>query len=89
MHQRSTGRTTTQTPPHASTQSAHKVHRIGILGLAKAGSGASVPAWPEPRNPGVNALLRGLRELGWVYGGHFVTEQRGRLRSALLAWPPG
>lgn len=28
--------------------------------------------------PGINALLRGLRELGYVYGGHF----RHRIRAA-------
>jgi ABC-type uncharacterized transport system substrate-binding protein len=32
---------------------------------------------PEPQFPAVNALLRRLRELGWVYGEHFVTEPRG------------
>ncbi len=32
---------------------------------------------PEPRSPFVNALLRGLRELGYVYGRDFVTEARG------------
>ncbi len=33
-------------------------------------------AGPQTRSPGVNALLRGLRELGWVYGESFVTEPR-------------
>ena len=32
---------------------------------------------PQPRSPFVNALLRRLRELGYVYGEHFVTEPRG------------
>ncbi len=32
---------------------------------------------PQPRFPVHNALLRGLRELGYVYGEHFVTEPRG------------
>jgi putative ABC transport system substrate-binding protein len=32
---------------------------------------------PQPPNPFVSALLRGLRELGYVYGEHFVTEPRG------------
>jgi putative ABC transport system substrate-binding protein len=32
---------------------------------------------PQPRNPFTNALLRGLRELGYAYGEHFVTEPRG------------
>jgi putative ABC transport system substrate-binding protein len=33
-------------------------------------------AGPQTRSPAVNALLRGLRELGYVYGEHFVTEAR-------------
>lgn len=32
---------------------------------------------PEPRAAVVSALLQGLRELGYVYGEHFVTEARG------------
>jgi putative tryptophan/tyrosine transport system substrate-binding protein len=32
---------------------------------------------PQPRSRSHNALLRGLRELGYVYGEHFVTEPRG------------
>jgi ABC-type uncharacterized transport system substrate-binding protein len=32
---------------------------------------------PEPRHPIVNAFVRGLRDLGWVYGQQFVTEPRG------------
>lgn len=31
----------------------------------------------QPKDPLINALLRGLRELGYVYGEHFVTEPRG------------
>ena len=31
----------------------------------------------HPQDPLVNALLRGLRELGYVYGEHFMTEPRG------------
>jgi putative ABC transport system substrate-binding protein len=31
----------------------------------------------QTRNPAVNALLRGLREIGYAYGEHFVTEPRG------------
>ena len=47
------------------------------------GSGCSVAhsdlgmVGPQPRGSIVNALLRGLRELGYVYGEHFVTEPRG------------
>ncbi len=32
---------------------------------------------PQPRSPVISALLRGLRELGYVYGEHFVTKPRG------------
>jgi putative ABC transport system substrate-binding protein len=32
---------------------------------------------PEPRSPVTKAFLRGLRDLGYVYGEHFVTEPRG------------
>jgi hypothetical protein len=32
---------------------------------------------PQPQAPDINALLRGLRDLGYVYGEHFVTEPRG------------
>ena len=34
-------------------------------------------AGPQPRSPTTRALLGGLRELGYVYGEHFVTEPRG------------
>ena len=55
-------------------QPARKVYRIGILGPR---SSTSELVGPEARNPYVSALLRGLRELGYVYGEHFVTEPRG------------
>jgi putative ABC transport system substrate-binding protein len=32
---------------------------------------------PQPTGPYTGAFLRGLRELGYVYGEHFVTEPRG------------
>ena len=32
---------------------------------------------PQPRVPSTAAFLRGLREIGYVYGEHFVTEPRG------------
>ncbi len=41
---------------------------------------------PETRSRGVNALLRGLRELGYVYGQDFVTEPRGGESNSEL-WP--
>ena len=57
----------------APAQPTRKVYRIGILGSAMASDGAG----PNPRSPSMDALLRGLRELGYVYGEHFVTEFRG------------
>lgn len=32
---------------------------------------------PQPRSASTTALLAGMRELGYVYGDHFVTEPRG------------
>ena len=64
----------TLTPPRVSpARPARKVRRIGILGL---GVNADLVG-PQPRSPSVRALLSGLRELGYVYGEHFVTEPRG------------
>jgi hypothetical protein len=39
-----------------------------MLGI---GSDAADMAGPQPRNAASNALLIGLRELGYVYGEHF------------------
>lgn len=65
----------TLTVPRAvSAQPARKVARIGILTST---SMTSDMIGPQPRDPAVNALLRGLRELGYVYGENFVTESRG------------
>src|SRR5712692_11015454 len=60
-------------PRAARAQPAWKVYRIGILGSIAT---TSEMVGPQPRYPFVNALLRGLRELGYVYGEHFVTEPR-------------
>ena len=57
----------------AGAQPARKVYRIGILGIAAAPNLAG----PQPRSPTALAFLRGMRELGYVYGEHFVTEPRG------------
>jgi putative ABC transport system substrate-binding protein len=54
-------------------QPARKVYRIGILSLRM----TSDLVGPQPRSPATSALLGGLRELGYVYGEHFVTEPRG------------
>jgi putative ABC transport system substrate-binding protein len=61
--------------PHiAPAQSERKLYRIGILSST---SSTSDMVGPQPRSPSLNALLRRLRELGYVYGEHFVTEPRG------------
>ena len=70
-------------PRVASAQPARKVARIGLLGF-------SVPiadmSGPEPRAAGINVFLRGLRELGRVYGQDFVTEARGGESDSSM-WP--
>src|SRR5262249_15963 len=48
-------------------------HRIGLLGIQPTADMAG----PQPHSPQWNALLRGLRDLGYVYGEHFVTEPHG------------
>jgi putative tryptophan/tyrosine transport system substrate-binding protein len=60
-------------PRVTHSQPARKVSRIGILGLGA----TSDLIGPQPRSPSTTALLRGLGELGYVYGEHFVTEPRG------------
>jgi ABC-type uncharacterized transport system substrate-binding protein len=57
----------------ASAQPSRRVYRIGILGNAAAADMVGA----QPRSPFVAALLRGLREHGYVYGEQFVTEVRG------------
>jgi putative ABC transport system substrate-binding protein len=54
-------------------QPVRKVHRIGILGnfVDADATGA------QPRSPYTGAFMRGMRDLGYVYGEHFVTEPRG------------
>ena len=60
-------------PRVARAEYARKVYRIGILVLRA----TSDLVGPQTRSPSIQALLRGLRELGYVYGEHFVTEARG------------
>ena len=49
-----------------SAQPVRKVYRIGIL---THGGAASDMVGPEPRSRFVNTFVRGLHELGYVYGG--------------------
>jgi putative ABC transport system substrate-binding protein len=62
------------TPLAAEAQPAGKVWRIGVLIF---GPPTADVVGPDPKNEFTKALLRGLRELGYVYGQHFVTEARG------------
>ena len=61
-------------PRDGRAQPGAKVPRIGILSFA--GPTAEI-AGPAPRRPSASQLLRGLRDLGYVYGRDFVTEPRG------------
>jgi putative ABC transport system substrate-binding protein len=61
-------------PGRAAAQPRRKVYRIGIVNFSPP---TSAMTGPEPRNEYTNAFVRGLRELGYVYGEHFVTEPRG------------
>jgi putative tryptophan/tyrosine transport system substrate-binding protein len=58
----------------ARAQPARKVYRIGVLSSRSA---TSEMIGAQPSDPLIRALLRGLRERGYVYGEHFVTEPRG------------
>jgi ABC-type uncharacterized transport system substrate-binding protein len=60
-------------PRAAAAQPVRKRFRMGILSLGM----TSDQVGPEPRYPPTNALLRGMREFGYVYGDHFMTEARG------------
>jgi putative ABC transport system substrate-binding protein len=60
-------------PRLTRAQPARKVFRIGVLGVGETADYVG----PQPRSPFITALLRGLGELGYVYGQHFVTEARG------------
>jgi putative ABC transport system substrate-binding protein len=60
-------------PRGAAAQSARKVYRIGILSVGPTTSLVG----PKPQSASAIAFLRGMGELGYVYGQHFVTESRG------------
>jgi putative ABC transport system substrate-binding protein len=61
-------------PLAVEAQQAGKMWRIGVLGFAPPTANM---VGPDPKNEFTRALLRGLRELGYVYGQHYVTEPRG------------
>jgi putative tryptophan/tyrosine transport system substrate-binding protein len=60
-------------PLAGRAQPARKVYRIGILTVGPTAAAAGA----EPQSRAAAELLRGLRELDYVYGKHFVTEARG------------
>jgi ABC-type uncharacterized transport system substrate-binding protein len=63
----------TLAPLSTEAQQAGKVYRIGVIINAHSVTDAM---GPNPRNENVAALLRGLRDLGYVHGRDFVTELR-------------
>ncbi len=58
----------------ARAQGSHKVARIGIVSI---GGLTADMSGPLPNNRTVRAFLRGMAELGYVFGRDFVTEPRG------------
>jgi putative ABC transport system substrate-binding protein len=61
-------------PGTARTQSARKVTRIGVVVI---GWTSDEMRGPLPRSSNVRSFLRGMAELGYVFGRDFVTEPRG------------
>ena len=61
-------------PISARSQPVRRVARIGIVTIGSTGSDM---AGALPRNRNVRAFLRGMAELGYVFGRDFVTEPRG------------
>lgn len=61
-------------PTSARAQPARRVVRIGIVSI---GGPSADMTGPLPRNRTVRAFLRGMAELGYVFGRDFVTEPRG------------
>ena len=51
-----------------------KLPRVGILAL---GAATADMIGPEPSVPYTRAFILGMRELGWSYGIHYITEPRG------------
>ena len=60
-------------PQNGWTQHPEKLKRIGVIGV---GSLTATMLGPEPGSPYTRAFLAGMRERGYVYGKHFVTEPR-------------
>ena len=60
-------------PLLAVAQDARKVHHIATLGFGASGANLS---GPRPTDKSIAAFQRGMRDLGYRYGEHFVTESR-------------
>ena len=60
-------------PRPAFAQRRDKLHRIGIVSLSQ----TTDIEGAEPRSPQVAALLRSMRQMGYVYGEHYVTLAHG------------
>lgn len=69
-------------PIAARAQLARKIARVGIVSI---GGLTADMTGPLPQNRTVRAFLRGMAELGYVYGRDFVTEPRGTDRVAAIA----
>src|SRR5262245_20621639 len=61
-------------PMAARAQVTRKIARVGIVSV---GGPTADMTGPLPPNRAVRAFLRGMAELGYVYGRDFVTEPRG------------
>jgi putative ABC transport system substrate-binding protein len=61
-------------PISVHTRAARRVARIGVVSI---GGPTEDMVGPLPRNRTVRAFLRGMAELGYVFGRDFVTEPRG------------
>src|SRR5262245_3348488 len=61
-------------PRAARAQPAARPRRVGILSHART---SAELAGPDSRSPSIRALHDGLRDLGHVYGEHYVSEARG------------
>jgi putative ABC transport system substrate-binding protein len=61
-------------PTSVRTQTARRPTRVGIVSI---GGPTAEMTGPLPRNRSVRAFLRGMAELGYVFGRDFVTEARG------------
>ena len=61
-------------PIAVHAQAPRRMVRIGIVSV---GGPSAEMTGPLPSNPNVRAFLRGMAELGYVFGRDFVTEPRG------------